>query len=62
MRIKEISFEFRDFTKDLGYFKEFMRVRDTNPLFDEVKAKGGIGMPCLLMEDGEWRLDWEEVV
>lgn len=28
---------------DLGHFKKFMRLRDMTLLFDEVKAKGGLG-------------------
>ena len=59
---KGITFEFLDFTKDLGYFKEFMRLRDTSPLFDEVRENGGIGMPCVQLESGEWTLEWERVV
>ena len=38
---------------DLGYFKEFMRLKDTKPQFDKVKIKGEMGMSCMLqLEDG----------
>lgn len=28
-------------------------------MFDEVKGKGGIEMLCVLLENGEWTLEWE---
>ena len=56
---KRIPFEFLGFIKDLEYFKEFMQLRDKNSMFDEVKAKGGIGMLCVQLENGEWTLEWE---
>ena len=30
-----------------GVLESLMWLKDMNPLFDEVKAKGGIGMPCV---------------
>ena len=30
-----------------------------NPMFEEVKAKGGIGMRYVQLENGEWMLNWE---
>lgn len=45
----------------LGYLKEFMRLRDTHSMFDKVGAKGGIGMSCAQLENGERMLEWEGV-
>ena len=40
--------------------KTFLTIRDGSPLFAEVKAAGGIGIPCILEEDGAVSLDWEK--
>ena len=39
-----------------------LKLRDTEALFDEVKEKGNIGIPCFQLEDGTLTLDLEEVL
>ena len=55
-----VCYEYLDFSQDLRNLKEFLAIREGNPLFDEVRAAGGIGIPCILREDGTVTLDWEE--
>ena len=55
-----ISYEYLDFADNLQHLKEFLAIREENPLFDEVREKGGIGIPCIVKEDGSITLDWEE--
>ena len=55
-----IDYEYLDFSQDLRSLKEFLKLRDTLPMFDAVREKGGIGIPCILREDGSATLDWEE--
>ena len=40
--------------------KAFLTLRDTHPLFLEVKARGGIGIPCFVLEDGTVTLTPED--
>jgi len=54
-----VEFEFLDFAEQLSKLKEFLKIRDENPLFDSVRANGSIGIPCILREDGSITLDWE---
>lgn len=56
-----VQYEYLDFSENLLYLKEFLRLRQL-PLFDEVKAAGGIGIPCILREDGSVTLDWSAYV
>ena len=42
--------------------KEFLRLRDENPLFQDIKENGGIGIPCIVREDGTLTLDWETLL
>lgn len=49
---------------DLGLhvknLKEFLKLRDSNPVFDEVKKSGSIGIPCFVLEDGTITLTPED--
>lgn len=53
------AYTFCDFADSLDNLREFLRLRDSEPMFDVVKAEGGIGIPCVLKEDGSCTLDWE---
>ena len=55
-----VAYEFLDFADALINLKEFLEIREGNPLFDESREKGGIGIPCIVKESGEITLDWEE--
>ncbi|MGN0032405.1 MAG: glutaredoxin domain-containing protein [Candidatus Limimorpha sp.] len=46
------NYQLVDVGEHVRNLKEFMRLRDSNPAFDAVRAKGSIGIPCFLMEDG----------
>ena len=53
-----VSYDYRDFSENLKNLKEFLKIRDENPLFDEIKREGKIGIPCILHDDGTICFDW----
>lgn len=55
-----VEYEFLDFAENLKNLKAFLAIRDGNPLFDDIRKEGKIGIPCLLEEVGTVTLDWEE--
>ena len=55
-----VAYEYLDFSEDLKNLKEFLKIRDENPLFEELRKDGKIGIPCILRENGTITLDWEE--
>ena len=57
---KGIAFEYHDIAEDLQALKTFLSIRDSDPVYGEVKAAGKIGIPCILCEDGRLTLDWQE--
>lgn len=57
-----VEYVFLEFADSLQNLKEFLKLRDENPLFDEVRAQGKIGIPCLQREDGSLTLRWEEAI
>ncbi len=57
-----IDYEFRDVTGNLLYLKEFLKLRDTLPVFDHSKEIDDIGLPALVGEDGTVFLSWEKML
>lgn len=49
-----------DIGEHVSMLKEFLRLRDNNPVFDEAKKKGYAGIPCFVLEDGTVTLNPEE--
>ena len=58
----QVTYQFLDFADQLLYLKEFLRIRDENPMFDGVKENGSIGIPCIIEEDGTVTLNWSKYV
>ena len=56
------DFEIIDIGEHVRNLKEFIRLRDSSPAFDSVKAAGSIGIPCFVAEDGRISFDTEEFV
>ena len=54
-----IAYEFGDIQNSLPELKAFLKIRDTEAVFDEAKAGGGIGIPAIVKEDGSVTLDWQ---
>lgn len=46
LKEKLIPFEYVGITENTANLKEFLKLRDSLPLFDAVKEAGGIGIPC----------------
>jgi len=55
-----VPYVYKNFSENIQNLKDFLKLRDSLPLFDEVKARGGVGPPCLVSDDGKVTLDWEQ--
>lgn len=53
-----VSYEFLAL-EELPLLKEFLKLRDAEPVFDRVKGEG-VGIPCIRREDGSITFDWKE--
>lgn len=47
-----VLFEYVDITVSMKNMREFLRLRDSSRVFDEVRRAGSVGIPCFLKEDG----------
>jgi glutaredoxin-related protein len=54
-----VEYEYLDFASDLRNLKEFLILRE-GPMFEQIRKSGKIGIPCIVLEDGSVKLDWEE--
>lgn len=53
------AYTYCDISENLACLKAFLKLRDTEPVFEEVKRQGKIGIPCLINEDGTVSLSWK---
>lgn len=57
-----IQYEYLDFADSLRNLKEFLAIRDKNPAFAKIRESGKIGIPCIVGEDGDISMDWEDLI
>lgn len=48
-----LSFEYLDVAEGMREFKIFLKLRETRPEFDRIKSAGGLGFPCVVVNNGE---------
>lgn len=59
---KHVDMEFKNLSASLPDLKEYLAARDSDPLYEAVKAGGGIGIPFFVLEDGSTTMDLDEVL
>ncbi len=52
-------YEMIEIGENIAKLKEFLRLRDSSPVFDKVRNRG-VGVPCFVLEDGTITLNPEE--
>ena len=62
LKEKQVEVDFHNISEDLGYLKEYLKVREEDAHYEAVKAAGGIGIPCFRFEDGTLTLDLDEAL
>ena len=55
-----LEYDFRDIGKSLKDMAVFLKIRDINDEFNEIKGTGKIGIPALVFEDHSVTINWEE--
>lgn len=56
----KIRYEFKDMSKDMKNFKEFMKLRDNSKCFNDIKKKGLVGIPCVYISESYQIFDWKK--
>lgn len=55
-----VAYVYLNISENLLFLKKFLKLRDENELFDEIKKGGKIGIPCIVREDGSVTFEWDE--
>lgn len=53
-------YEVIDIGSHVKYLKDFLRLRDSNTVFNDAREHGHAGIPCFVLEDGTVTLSEEE--
>lgn len=62
LRGKDIDIDFKNLSASLPDLKGYLALRDGLEIYNSVKAEGGIGIPCFILDDGSKTLDLNEVL
>lgn len=54
------GYEVIDIGSHVRLLKEFLRLRDSSPIFDDARRHGRAGIPCFVLDDGRITLVPEE--
>jgi glutaredoxin-related protein len=49
----DINFEYIEITDSIRNLKIYLKLRDTRPEFDEIKRIGRVGIPFIMIDNGE---------
>lgn len=48
-----IKYAYLDITNSMFNLKQFLKYRDNYSEFEEIKKKGNVGIPCIVINNGE---------
>lgn len=57
-----IQYKYLSFSDSIMNLRKFLKYRDEEPMFDEIKAAGRVGLPLFQLEDGTLTFSLEEVI
>ncbi len=57
-----VEIDFKNMSGALADLKVYLALRDSEPMYEKVKAGGGIGIPCFILEDGTKTMDLKDVL
>ena len=55
-----VRFVYIDITSSIGYLRQFLKVRDTYPAFEEIRKESRVGLLTLFVDDTPYLVDGPE--
>ncbi|MBM6919166.1 hypothetical protein [Intestinimonas butyriciproducens] len=55
-----VRFVYIDVTSSIGYLRQFLKVRDTYPAFEEIRKESRVGLPTLFVDNTPYLVDGPE--
>lgn len=62
LKERNVDFEFQDFSSSFSALKNYLYIRENNPLYEAIREAGGLGIPLFEIEDGSQTLDINTVI
>lgn len=59
---RKADYMYLEFSENIVNLKRFLKLRDTEDLFDDVRRAGNVGVPCFKLSDGTLTLNLDEVL
>lgn len=53
----KVDYRFVNITESIMNLKEFLKIRDNNEEFKNIKENGSVGIPCLVVNNEEFIFD-----
>lgn len=57
-----VDIDFKDILSCHADLKEYLKLRDTNVLYDEIRGTERLGIPCFVLENNELTMDIKKVL
>jgi len=54
--------DFKDILSCHADLKDYLKLRDTNALYEEIRGTERLGVPCFILEDNEVTMDINKVL
>ena len=54
--------DFKNLSASLSDLKTYLALRQDSPAYADIREKGGIGIPCFILEDGSATRDLDAVL
>ena len=55
-----VEYVYLNISENLLFLKKFLKLRDENELFADIRKHGKIGIPCIIDEDGSVSFEWNQ--
>ena len=55
-----VEYLYLNISENLLFLKKFLKLRDENELFADIRKHGKIGIPCIIDEDGSVSFEWNQ--
>lgn len=54
--------DFKDILSRHGALQDYLQIRESSPLYEEVRGTRRLGIPCFVKEDGTMTLELKDVL
>ena len=54
-----VPYVYLNISENLLFLKKFLKLRDDNELFADIRKAGKIGIPCIQRQDGSITFEWD---